>query len=96
MHLPLGVFPDAGYHDYVYAPESGSLLLLYTDGIIEARRDGRLWGEDGLIAALKTHLDADIDRVPELLLEDALRFSRGRLEDDVALLAVRLTGPGSG
>ncbi|MFJ8011335.1 PP2C family protein-serine/threonine phosphatase [Streptomyces sp. NPDC096339] len=70
----------------------GDLLLLYTDGIAEARaRDGEFFP-----------LEAWMGRQPptppgELLAtlhRDLLRYSKGRLDDDIAALAVRLHEPG--
>ncbi|MGG8407229.1 PP2C family protein-serine/threonine phosphatase [Streptomyces sp. 12297] len=72
-----------------FAP--GDLLLLYTDGIAEARaRDGEFFP----LAAWMRHQP---QRPPRELLaalhRDLLRYSRGRLDDDIAALAVRLSEP---
>jgi PAS domain S-box-containing protein len=86
--LPVGVFADARYRDTEIDIEEGSLLLLYTDGITEARRDGDLYGEERLAEALGRTSDRPVDELPSLLLGEALDFSGGTLRDDVALLAV--------
>ena len=89
---PLGVFSDARYRDNETVLEEGSLLLFYTDGITEARRDGDFFGEEGLAEALWRIRDRPVDALPSLLLDEALAFSKGLLRDDAALLAVSYLG----
>jgi sigma-B regulation protein RsbU (phosphoserine phosphatase) len=86
--LPLGAFADAQYRDTEAKLEKGSLLLFYTDGITEARRDGELFGEERLAASLARAWSGPIETLPSLLLEEAVAFSGGLLRDDAALLAV--------
>jgi PAS domain S-box-containing protein len=67
-------------------------LLLYTDGVIDAGANGSQLGEDGLlelcVRARREDTLADVLRHVE---RAALEQSDGRLRDDLALLAVRLT-----
>ena len=92
MNVPLGVFAEARYRDSeADIPEAG-LLLFYTDGITEARRGAAFFGEAGLTAALLGHEGQAVEALPSLLLEEALLFSGGQLEDDAALLAVHFLG----
>ena len=93
---PLGVFADTRYRDNETAIEQGSLLLFYTDGITEARRDGDIFGEERLAEAFGRMRGRAVETVPSLLLEEALGFSRGHLEDDAALLVVNYLGKTSG
>jgi serine phosphatase RsbU (regulator of sigma subunit) len=68
-------------------------LLLYTDGITEARRsDGDLFGEHRLMASLERWSTQPVESLPGLLIEEVLLFSDGRLDDDAAILAVRYVG----
>jgi sigma-B regulation protein RsbU (phosphoserine phosphatase) len=71
--------------------EPGDALLLYTDGVTEARgADGELFGPERLTSALK----ASADREPEAIL-DAVRgavraFTGGaKNDDDVTMVAVK-------
>ncbi|MGW7098725.1 PP2C family protein-serine/threonine phosphatase [Streptomyces sp. NPDC054838] len=72
-----------------FAPND--LLLLYTDGIAEAR------ARDGEFFPLATWMRQQPETPPRELLtalhRDLLRYSRGRLDDDIAALAVRLGEP---
>ncbi|MGW5399283.1 PP2C family protein-serine/threonine phosphatase [Streptomyces sp. NPDC003952] len=68
-----------------FAPDD--VLLLYTDGIAEAR------ARDGEFFPLTTWMRRQPAAPPRDLLKalhrDLLRYSRGRLDDDIAALAVR-------
>jgi sigma-B regulation protein RsbU (phosphoserine phosphatase) len=87
----LGAVADPVLHDHQLALAPHDLLLLYTDGIIEAHtRTGRL-GVEGLSALLAwcARLDAEaVARRLEALADPASQ----RIKDDVALLALRADG----
>jgi PAS domain S-box-containing protein len=91
---PLGVFADARYRDNETDIQEGSLLLLYTDGITEARRDGDFFGDERLAEVLGRMRDRPLETLPTLLFGEALGFSGGVLQDDAALLAVNYLGGG--
>ena len=84
----LGVLPEAEFTDATAILAEGDLLLLYTDGLTEARRDGRLYGETRLLACLKSHRGALTSEIPGRLLQAALTFTSGSLADDLAILAL--------
>lgn len=69
----------------------GDLLLLYTDGVTEAR------DRDGGFFPLATWMGGQPPGRPRELLDalhrDLLRYSRGGLDDDIAALSVRLREP---
>ena len=87
----LGVEPDVAYPTERFNLSPGASLLLYTDGVIEARSDsgehfaaGRLRRAlDGRHATAQEMVDAVIGAV------DAFRGER-ELQDDLTLVAVRL------
>ena len=71
----------------------GQTLLLYTDGLPEARResgaqDGAAWLGD--VHGLARQPLADL---VEHIEQRALERAQGRLRDDIALLAIRAEGP---
>ncbi|MFD3555634.1 PP2C family protein-serine/threonine phosphatase [Streptomyces goshikiensis] len=72
-----------------FAP--GDLLLLYTDGIAEARaRDGEFFP---LASWMRRQPPTPPRELLTALHRDLVRYSRGRLDDDIAALAVRLREP---
>ena len=86
--LLLGVDPSVARHDRVAVLPAGSTVFLHTDGLVERRDRDLDTGTAALVSVLAEYATlplADLcDRVLErLFLPDA--------EDDVALLAVRLT-----
>jgi sigma-B regulation protein RsbU (phosphoserine phosphatase) len=87
---PLGVFPQEWWKPGVTRLFPDDLLLLYTDGVIESRRGADFFGENRLEAILARR-DVPVEQLPHEILEQALRFSDGRLADDIAVLAVQVT-----
>jgi serine phosphatase RsbU (regulator of sigma subunit) len=74
-------------HDGVAAAEPGSIVLLYTDGLVERRHVGM----EVALARLQEALSGLAGRPPEPLCDELLRqLVPGRPVDDVAVLAVRL------
>ena len=84
--LPLGV-QECSYQARTLALAPGDALLLYTDGLTEARRDGELFGERRLLEAVA----GARSRRPELLvrnLRDTVTAYAGELRDDLLILAL--------
>lgn len=86
---PLGVYPNPPWKTHQVELGTGDILVLYTDGVIETRRDGEFFGEKRLENIVKRKRVSP-ERLPHLILDQVLAFSQGRLEDDVAVLALSL------
>jgi serine phosphatase RsbU (regulator of sigma subunit) len=84
--LMLGVSPTTERTDHRAAIEAGSTLLLYTDGLVERRGEDLNVGLDRLAAAAAAHHGLRLEDFLDAVVADVLR---DRLEDDVAVLAVR-------
>ena len=84
---PLGSF-DAKFSATQFALAPGESLVLYTDGLTEARRDGALFGEERLLEVLASAPDVSPQKLVETLRAALLDFS-GELRDDVQILVVR-------
>jgi sigma-B regulation protein RsbU (phosphoserine phosphatase) len=88
--LALGIEPGQWYPTERVTLGPGSAAVLYTDGVLEARRDGELYGEERLdhLLASRRHLGAqDLARA---ILADCRAFSGGDLADDCAVVILKL------
>jgi serine phosphatase RsbU (regulator of sigma subunit) len=68
---------------------TGDLVLLYTDGLAEARAGDQQFGEERIANMLRRDPGADPSVLCKGLLEAARDFASGPISDDVAILAVR-------
>lgn len=87
--LPLGVLPS-NYEESYLELSKGDTLVLYTDGVTEARLEGDLYGEERLLEALARLHNGDIASLSDRLLESAVEYAGGQLTDDAVIVAVRL------
>jgi serine phosphatase RsbU (regulator of sigma subunit) len=79
------------YNIDTFSLAPNDLLLLYTDGIAEARaRDGAFFP---LTAWMRLQPQTPPRELLTALHRDLRRYTRGRLDDDIAALAVRLSEP---
>lgn len=81
--------PRAGYTSREVELEVGDLLLLYTDGLAEARSGEAMFGEDRIGAVLRRDPGQDAHVLCKSLLDAARDFADGPLTDDLAILAIR-------
>jgi phosphoserine phosphatase RsbU/P len=84
----LALDPDATYFSRDLPLEIGDLIVLYTDGLSEARSGGQLFGEERIAHLVRRDPGQDTTIICKTLLEAARDFS-SPLADDVAILAVR-------
>jgi serine phosphatase RsbU (regulator of sigma subunit) len=88
---PLGLGPDPGFVEGSQRATPGAGVLLYTDGLTEARHDGQMFGLNGVSAALEgLHRPSPTEAVAVLRARVA-DFAYGTLTDDLCLLAARIT-----
>jgi sigma-B regulation protein RsbU (phosphoserine phosphatase) len=88
----VGVFPHARYSTTTLTLNPADTLLLYSDGIIEARTGGPdyVFGDDALLNALAAIAPADPARVIATLT-DLLTALGDSVDDDVALMALGIS-----
>ncbi|WP_258100438.1 GAF domain-containing SpoIIE family protein phosphatase [Marinoscillum pacificum] len=95
--LGLGILRNSEYDQYVeeytIAYEPGDLLLLYTDGIVEAKNDdNQQFGLEGLEPSLLNHINKPLEEVKDGIIDDLMSFLNGnKLDDDYSLAIVRFS-----
>jgi len=87
----LSLDPNGTFSSKEVALDEGDLLLLYTDGLTEARHGELLFGEERVAATLRREPGRDPAYLCKVLLEAARDFSGTALGDDVAILAIKRT-----
>jgi serine phosphatase RsbU (regulator of sigma subunit) len=92
--VPLGVDHRARFRaeDAPLRPPDG--LLLYTDGLLDARRDHERFGEQRLFSALADCATCPAQDIAETLRRCVSHFAGNRFADDICIVVLRATaGP---
>jgi serine phosphatase RsbU (regulator of sigma subunit) len=87
--LALGIDAPQEY-DTVTAPfPPGSIVVVYTDGVIEARRGGEQFGVERLDALLSEHRELAPQAIAAAALAACREWAEGELADDFAIVVVK-------
>ena len=87
----LGVFPDAELLDTSGRLMPGEALVLYTDGVTEARSpEGDFFGEGRLRHLLSSCVGCDAQTLARRIKDVVLEFQEGHPRDDLAVLVLRV------
>ena len=86
----VGALPQPEFAESTVPLQPGDTVLLFTDGVTEARNGRELYGDQRLRAVAEQNIGAT--RLTEVLLDDVLTFQAGPPRDDVAMLTVTLAG----
>lgn len=87
--LLVGSFPETDFSDVSFALPSGHALVLYTDGVTEARRDHEFFGDERLHAVLAEQAGVSADAMVTAVADAVRDFEGGLASDDVAILVIR-------
>ena len=89
--IPVGLYQSYNFEEKVITPDSGDLILIYSDGIIEAENDKEeFFGEERLIEILKQPGEIDLQKLTEEIYSELKSFSRNTLQaDDQTLLLIK-------
>lgn len=95
--LLAGVIDDVPYPDEVVDLLPGDVVLLYTDGLVEAKgRDGEMFGIDRLARSLEENSERPAGPLLSRIFEDVYSFSGHRNQaDDMTAVVLKVTEPGS-
>ena len=86
--LALGIEPGQVYEEATASLEEGGALVVYTDGVIEARRDGAFYGVERVEQVVRASLRLPPAEIARAVIEDCRAFA-GDLADDCALVVLK-------
>ena len=91
----LGILPDPGLHDSRGLLRAGDSLVLFTDGITEARGPAGhgIYGEDRLRDVIAGLGDLPAARIADAIQQAALDYSGGASSDDTVTLVLKVRHP---
>ncbi|MCW2991090.1 MAG: hypothetical protein JWM73_1684 [Solirubrobacterales bacterium] len=89
----LGAFGRADWQPLSLDLHPGDGIVLYTDGVTDARGTEGLFGQERLEAVLRGVAGGEADEVAGTIDDTLLAFQEGPQRDDVAVLVLRATQP---
>jgi serine phosphatase RsbU (regulator of sigma subunit) len=84
----LGVYADIELIEVTVRLDRGDMMVLYTDGVTEARGVEGFYGADRLTRLIGSSAAGSAEALAAELLADVVAFQDGRLRDDVAILVL--------
>jgi sigma-B regulation protein RsbU (phosphoserine phosphatase) len=84
----LGVLPDAIYEDGIIQLLEGDMVLFYTDGITEAERSARYFGEEWLMKIVQDNIFKKPSEITEIVFDEVAHFSSNSPQSDDRTLVV--------
>ncbi len=87
--LALGIDAPQVYDTVTEPFPPGSIVVVYTDGVVEARRGGELFGVERLDALLSEHRELAPQAIAAAALSASREWAGGELTDDFAIVVVK-------
>lgn len=88
----LGMLGPPRLHDVSFALEPGDVLVLFTDGVLEAGTPGNLFGERRLHETILAADQSPAGTVAHAVEAAAIAFQDGVARDDIAVVSIRAAG----
>ena len=93
--FPLGIIEDTQYSEEKFQLQSGDVLILMTDGIIEAQdNEGNYYSDSGRLeeTILKFTQDMPAEAMVEVLIADAMSFGgdKAQRDDDMTVVVAKV------
>jgi len=91
---PVGMFEGMPYEEDALQLARNDLVVVFSDGVSEAlSASGEEFGEDRLLEAISTDLNADTNTIVDALVAAVKEFTRGAPQsDDLTALVIRFKG----
>ncbi len=90
--IPVGITDGVQYMEHEMQLSTGDKLILYTDGISEARYKGVMFGFEGMERVLREHGGQSASEVMDALVDAAYDWAHGQRMDDTAVIVVERKG----
>jgi predicted ATPase/serine phosphatase RsbU (regulator of sigma subunit) len=78
--------------DFDITLNSGDIMVLYTDGVIESRYKGdrtKLWGMEGLCEAVENSASGGVEAVKDAVVKGALDWCDHKPDDDITMIVIK-------
>ena len=85
----VGLLADVTFTDTELLLLPGDAVVLYTDGVTEARGSGDFYGAERLVATIARHAGS-AESIAQGVAADALAFQDGAPRDDIAVVVLRV------
>ena len=91
-NLAMGIWPGFEYQGEVRSVDSGSTLLIYTDGVTEAENgEKKLYGEKRLISVLQSQSSNTPREIIDNVLSDIAQHTQGAEQnDDITIMCCKV------
>ena len=91
--MAAGIFKGEEYKEYSVQMKKGDTILLYTDGVTEAKScENELFGEERLEKILRGQLQKDGETVLGAVLKKIEKFCEGAVQyDDITMMALHIS-----
>jgi serine phosphatase RsbU (regulator of sigma subunit)/PAS domain-containing protein len=90
-HSPIvGAFAEVSFANTKVILQESDTLVLYTDGLTEARRGSEFFGEERLVSLIQKLEPESTKHLPQQIFDEVMGYTNGKLTDDLALFSVSL------
>jgi serine phosphatase RsbU (regulator of sigma subunit) len=87
--LALGVDTGQEYGEDTSLLSPGDAVVVFTDGVVEARRDGELYGHERLAEVLSANRAHSPEAIARTVVDACRAFAGGELADDCAVVVIK-------
>ncbi len=92
---PLGIWTDATFDQFRIALRPGESIVIFSDGLPDARHDKEFFGEERIGEILESMREADPQLIVDTLMAEVVAFAHSSHTDDIAIVAASITQPTS-
>lgn len=87
--MPLGVMANETFEEHEYRLDPGDTVVVYTDGVTEARSNSDLFGLEGVERVLRENKGKEPASIRDALLDAVRSWSHNHLRDDIGIIVFR-------